>query len=505
MKKSIILSGLLGALVLTTGCEKYDIYPEAFDGVFTIRNAGTRDLVVYATDDVAEVPFVVMKGGYKPEIDSKATLKVMNDEEFAAYQESTGLVTYVPLSPECYSFSPNLDENIDAMDYVFSGKDDRSRSTNLYVRPNVIRQWLSDNSELLGLDTDAPKTPIIPVLLVSETDTVDAYSNVSIIKVNLRVPQLEVDVNEFNSRSINASTLDPTGDNFYSPEMNFSIPCANPWGFTVKVNADRAAVQKYNMVNGTSYLVLPNDAYELQTDYHFEPGVTSMPLNLKIDVNKLQINRNYCFAVTIDKKNPITWDNENYNPGEALGVEAGKTYYFSVRVIDVVILEKIELSTSNVTTNDAEPSEGNLAFLFDGIIGGTSNFFHSGWSVANERESVYASYLEIELPTPMSMFRFMLANRESAAAAGYVKKVHLFGTNDKNNWPTTPFAVIDDMNQQLNGAAVSAEFGDDENPYRADQPYKYLRFCVMESGGGSLGTTSTAVFWHASELELYGF
>lgn len=502
MKKSIIFSGLLGALLLTTGCETTDIYPKDFDGVFTIRNAGNRDLVVYATDDTSEVPFVVMKGGYAPEVTSKATLKVMNEEEFAAYQESTGLVSYVPVGSECYTFSDNLDQNVDAVEYEFIGKNDRSRSTTLHVRPNVIKQWIADNADLFDLDSDNPKTAIIPVILTSDVDKVDPNNNVSIIKLNLRTSQLELDVNEFTSRTMNASTLDPNGGNIYSPEMNFSFPCATPWGFTLHVNADRAAVQKYNMVNKTSYLVLPADAYELVTDYHFAPGVNSLPLDLKIDVDKLDINRNYCIAITIDKKNPITWDDENYNPGDALDVKAGTTYYFSVRVVDVVILEKIELSVANVTTNDQEPTEGALAGLFDGD---PATYFHSGWSKANERESVYASYLEIELPTPMSMFRFNMTNRATAAVAGYVKKVHLFGTNDKNNWPTTPFAEIDNMNQLLNASNASAEFGDDENPYRADQPYKYIRFCVMESGGGSLGTTSTAVFWNAAELELYGF
>ena len=94
--------------------------------------------------------------------------------------------------------------------------------------------------------------------------------------------------------------------------------------------------------------------------------MNSLPLDLKIDVDKLDINRNYCIAVTIDKKNPITWDDENYNPGDALDVKAGTTNYFSVRVVDVVILEKIELSVANVTTNDQEPTEGALAGLFDG-------------------------------------------------------------------------------------------------------------------------------------------
>ena len=105
----------------------------------------------------------------------------------------------------------------------------------------------------------------------------------------------------------------------------------------------------------------------------------------------------------------------------------------------------------------------------------------------------------------MSMFRFNMTTRNSPTAAGYVKTVHLFGTNDKSSWPTEPFAVITDMNQLLNGAAVGAEFGSDEEPFRAPDNVKYLRFCVMESGGGSLGSSTGAIYWCASELELFGF
>ncbi|MDE6817607.1 MAG: hypothetical protein K2J09_00350, partial [Muribaculaceae bacterium] len=134
-------------------------------------------------------------------------------------------------------------------------------------------------------------------------------------------------------------------------------------------------------------------------------------------------------------------------------------------------------------------------------------YFHSGWSVANPREATYASYLEITLPEEKSAFRFKIANRNSAAAAGYMKTVHLFGTNDKNNWPTTPFATITNMNAAglLDGAAKYAEFGTDEDPFSDGNSYKYIRFCVMESGGGSLGSASASIFWHASELEVYGY
>ncbi len=484
-------------MALASSCDKYDIYPEDYDGVFTIRNAGTIDLTVYATDDTAEVPFIVMKGGYKPEVTSEATLKVMSEEEFAAYQESAGNLPYVAVGPECYSFSPSLDEDVQEVNYTFASKDDKSRTTNLYVRPRILMDWLQANADLVG-----ENTPVIPVSLTSATDKVDAYGNISIIKLAMRTPEMAVDVEDVTARTINASTLIDGEDNFYTPEANFSIPCSNPWGFTLHVASNNTAVAKYNVANKTSYVVLPADAYELQTDYHFEPGVTSMPLNLKIDPTKLELLRTYAVAVVINKKQPITWDDENYNPGEALAVEGGKTLIFTVRVVDVVTLQKIDLSTSNVTTNDQEPTEGALAGLFDGD---TSTYFHSGWSVSNPRESTYASYLEIELPKAMSMFRFNMTTRNSPTAAGYVKKVHLFGTNDKSSWPTEPFAVIDNMNQILNGAAVGGEFGTDEEPFRAPDNFKYLRFCVMESGGGSLGSATGAVYWCASELELYGY
>ncbi|MDE7336027.1 MAG: hypothetical protein K2N10_06935, partial [Muribaculaceae bacterium] len=132
--------------------------------------------------------------------------------------------------------------------------------------------------------------------------------------------------------------------------------------------------------------------------------------------------------------------------------------------------------------------------------------FHSSWTAAKPREEIYASYLQIALPTEMTSFRFKISNRNSSAVAGYMKTVHLFGTNDPDNWPTTPFAKIENMNAAglLDGAAATANFGSDDEPFTDGKSYKYIRFCVMESGGGSLGAPSTGIFWHASEFELYG-
>lgn len=499
MKKIFFASGLLALMASTTSCDKYDIYPEEFDGVFSIKDSGTRELTVYSTDVAAEVPFVVMKGGYDPAHNSSATLKVMNDTEFAEYQESSGNSYTVRVGSECYSFSPSATENIYSVDMSFDSEDKRYEVHTLYIRPSVLKTWMDQNAASIG-----ERTPVIPVTLVSEQDTVSSYANVTLVSLDLQTPSLTADVNGVVARTINKSTLSEGGEHIYSPEANFSIPCNNPWGFKLHVHADDQAIADYNAANGTSYIPLDASAYKLVEEYHFTAGTTYLPLDLKIDLDKLDILRQYAVAVKVDHDNPITWDDAQNNPGDNLEIDNEMTLIFTVRVVEAVVLEKIELSTANVKTNDQEPSEGALSNLFDGVIGGDTNFFHSGWSVANPREPIYASYLEIDLPEPMSMFRFVLYNRDYDTAAGSVKTVYLYGSNDKTSWPTVPFAKIENMNEQLSGRLAEGVFGSDEEPYRSDSDIKYLRFCVMESVGGSLGSATGSVYWCASELELYG-
>lgn len=503
MNKYIIASGLLALMAAATSCDEYKLYPEDFNGIFTIRDAGTKDLVLYATDETTEVPFIVMKGGYDPDVASTATLKVMNTAEFAQYNEELGTLPYILVGDECYSFSANLGENVYAQDYVFDSADKKSETAKLYVRPRMIDKWLADHADEIAV---GELSPVIPVTLVSATDSVNSYGNVTLLKVEVRKPELAADL----SGTVSSSTVNlqnyADGDVItFTPDINYSMPCENPWGFTLNFKADPEIVEDYNYDYGTNYQPLDPDHYEFVTSYEFTPGTTYMSLKLTLKLNDLKAQKKpYAVGIKLDPEKPIVWDDPNNNPGDALALDKGKVMIFTVRLVDNKQLQVVKLSTANVTTNDQEPSEGPLANLFDGS---TATFFHSGWSVANPREELYASYLQIALPEAMSSFRFNMSNRESAAVAGYVKTVWLYGSNDPDTWPTTPFAKITNMNEpgKLSGSGASASFGTDEEPFGDGNTYKYIRFCVMESGGGSLTTTSTAVFWHASELELFGY
>lgn len=500
MKKLIFASGLLALMAAATSCEKYDIYPEQFDSVFTIRDAGTKDLTLYATDEVIEYPFIIMKGGYDPAVQSTATLKVMNDQEFEEYNESLGGLPYILIGPDCYSFNNDGTEPVHAKTFEFLTADKKAETVQLYLRPRAIKDWIAANQEEI---TNGKLSPVVPVTLVSETDTVNSYGNITLLKIDVQTPQFTIDVATVTNRIVNKQTFGDAGTNKYVPAANFSIPCENPWGFKLRLVSNPDIIEDYNDDHGTAYIPMKDEWFTLGSEVYFAPGTTYMPLPLTIDLEKLPIKKQYAVAVAFDDP-ALVWDDENYNPGDALGFDSSRYMIFTVRVNDNAVLEKINLNGSMVTGNDVEASEGSIANLFDGE---TSTYFHSSWTAAKPREATYASYLEITLPEAKSAFRFKIATRNSTATAGYPKTVHLFGTNNINEWPTEPFAKITNMNASglLDGAAKYAEFGSDEDPFGDGNSYKYIRFCVMESGGGSLGAPSTAIFWHASELELYGY
>ncbi len=499
MNKYIIASGLLALMAAATSCDKYDLYPEDFDGIFTIRDSGTKDLVLWSTDESKEVPFIVMKGGYDPEVTSTATLKVMNAAEFQQYNENLGTLPYILVGDECYSFSANPGENVYTQDYVFDSADKKAETAKLYVRPRLIDQWLTDHADEIAV---GDLSPVIPVTLVSETDSVNSYGNVTLLKVEVRKPELAADLTgSVSSSTVNLQNYADGDEITFTPDINYSMPCENPWGFTLNFVADPEIVEDYNYDHGTSYVALDPSHYDFEPSYEFAPGTNYMTLKLTLKLNGLKAQKKpYAVGIMLDPENPIVWSDPDNNPGEALALDKGKIMIFTVRLVDNKNLEKINLSTANVVTYDQEASEGPLASLFDGDV---STFYHSNWHAGSNHDPIYGSYLDITLPNEMSSFRFDVTVRHNNNN-GRPKTVYLFGTNDPANWPTTPFAQITEMTEQLTTAGTTGNFGSDEEPFGDGTAYKYIRFSVIESALGDLTQTNTAA-WSAAELVLYGY
>ncbi|MDE7335448.1 MAG: DUF1735 domain-containing protein, partial [Muribaculaceae bacterium] len=365
MKKLIFASGLLALLATATSCEKYDIYPEEFDSVFTIRDAGTKELTLYATDSQIEYPVTIMKGGYDPEVHSTATLKVMNQEEFDAYNADLGGLPYILIAPECYSLSAT--EQVRECLYDFDSAEKKAVVANVYIKPAEIHKWISENAAVIGKNT-----PVIPITLVSETDTVNAYANVELLKVSVSQPEFHISVDVVTTRTLNKQTFGPNpGDNDYTVNATISIPCNNPWGFTMNLVADPEVIEDYNDDNGSTYRILDKANYTFKSAYEFTPGVKSLPIELTIAPDDLQVGKTYAVGIRFSgSKNgeapAIVWDDADNNPGDALKLDTDRIMIFTVRVNNNMILEKVNLNASMVTGNDVEATEGSIANLFNG-------------------------------------------------------------------------------------------------------------------------------------------
>lgn len=576
MKKIIIASGLLALMGAATSCDKYDIYPEQYGDVMMIKDAGEKEVTVYATDDAAEYSVTVMKGGFAPEDQSSAVLRVMNEEDFEAYKEKyygdpkfAGL-DY--LKPEFYTFVDGEGNFVSGYNeetgvveegqlvHEFTSAEDRYFIGKIVLNAQEISDWrLAMEATPEGaLELNAKKF-VIPVGLYSETDSVNADGFYVMIEPVVTDPVLTVSVehNGYDLTEISRTKLvdDPVfRKQVLEPEVYLEIPCKNNYGFAVKYQSTAGLVNTFNSNNTSVQLANvknPNDldyqddtkwAFKLGTErdgefvdeIEFPAGVTKVRLPLTFNTNVIDENDLSSNFVKGIQFKPATSGREGIDmvwaddvpekvkkslklPRDPENAAANYVFFVGYKVVET----PLELNDGCVTSNDCEPTEGSIGALFDGNL---STFFHSGWTVAFERSVPFASYLEIEVPTnnEVNACYFQFTSRVHSNPQS-PKEVHLYYSNeddpdtrmvDAKAWKglngvtadqpnAKPFAEI--LLKKKLGSGETGEIGSLDNMAIAPEPFKYLRFCVMQNADGkSLTSPSTAVYWNLAELRMYG-
>lgn len=567
MKKIIIASGLLALMGAATSCDKYDIYPEQYGDVMMIKDAGEKEVTIYATDDAAEYSITVMKGGFDPADASQAKLRIMTEDDFKAYKEKfygdANFAGLDYLKSEFYTFQDaagNVATNGELV-HDFASADDRYFTANVVLNAQKISDWRAEmESTPEGtLELNAKKF-VIPVGLYSETDSVNADGFYVMLEPVVTDPVLTLNVehNGYTLTEISRTKLvdDPAFvAQVTEPEIYLEIPCKNNYGFKVLFNTRASLVSDFNSANSDVQLsdvknpkdVDYNDPQgwlfklgeldeatgEYVNEIEFPAGVTRvrMPLTFNtemIDENDLASNhvKGIQFKSAKGGKDPIdmVWAEDvpekvqkslklPRNPDNA-----AEHYVFFVGY--KVVETPLELSDACVTSNDCEPTEGSIGALFDNNL---STFFHSGWTVAFDRSAPFASYLEIEVPTntDVNACYFQFTSRVHSNPQS-PKEVHLYYSNEDdaelraniNSWQgagkvtldkpeAKPFAVVK-LEKKL-GSGETGELGSLDNMAIAPETFKYLRFCVMQNADDkSLTAPSTSVYWNLAELRMYG-
>ena len=538
MKKLFIASGLLALMAAATSCDKYDIYDDQYGDVLLIKDGGDLTMDVYSTDDYVDHYISVIKGGHTPDRSANATLRVMTAADFAAYKD----VNYGdPDFPGLQMIDTGLFDLLDAngnltqsISHTFNGSDDRYFGASLRVKSSDYAKWIRSKSD----QEKAVANFVIPIGLYSETDSVNEYNNVLIVSLNDLDPQISFDVADgtYNINDLSRRLLirDAGKGLTYEPEVYLSIPCKNPWGFSVRIDDTKSTlVNTFNndSKNKIQLVSMSKDAWSLADSrefvknngadpkeynvINFPKGVTKarLPLTIYLDAIDPDEMLNKNLVVPIKIANPkltaktsypaIAWgevgdDPATVNKPEDSVIEnfiKNAQFYVGCRVIET----PLDLDDTCVTTNDAEPKEGSINALFDDDL---STFFHSGWTVANERSAPYGSYLEITLPEPINSVYFSITARNSNPSSP--KEVHLYYSNnidDEGSWTFFQKAT----NPKKLSAGQSFEIGKINKMFQAPETFKYMRFCVIQNDKGeSLLTTSTAIYWNLAELKLYG-
>ncbi len=437
MKKKYLPSLLLGLLLVNTACEDIDrneIYQEEFHKILYLKTSGVVDITLYKTGEDTEYNFSVVKAGAFPELTADVYVEPMTAQELEEYCTPRGL-DFQALPSDCYSLSETASH---------FGPEDRYKIINMALHTTKIEEMPEIESEY-----------VVPVILKSNTDSINSNLNILIIRPEVVVPSVA-----FAEKGL-VSQYCPKGET--TIEIPLQLQIDNKWDFTCQVEVAPAAGDYTKLTSG----------YTLEND-----GVVTFTKGSSTAILKAKINRTEAGLGEVDMETtvlPLRLKSISYPDFD---IDSNELW--------LGVTSKYPLTANMLYTNAQEPSEGPLANILDGNI---STFFHSMWSVSIPD----AHYVQVNLPQTIESFKFTYTNRDSngnAALTNFNVSVSEDGTN---------FSSLRDFNweaDQLPGIAAGVYNSPLQSPAT---PVKSIRFTMKGTnwtGGG---------FFVWSEFSLYGF
>ena len=449
MKKILLASATVALLLGGSACSTdYDIYPDDMSKVLMFKDSGGRSVTVYSAQDQVPAKIVVLKGGVAPEQSVTATVRAMSQEEFNEYAANAG-VAYSYLPSNCYTLGENGVANVS-----FAGGEGY-KTVDVKFDVKAVGAYLEANPNLA-------LAPAVPLVLECADGKVSENDNKVFITPEYRIPTIG-----FTTGGIQGYNLNDNDES--SIEIN--LPIENQWNIGIKVEVDPTLVNDYNTLNGTNFTMMPANGYEL-------PGVVTMPEGENTVNAVVKINRD---NISLFDMLPLRITQVDVDGIEVDG--SSSTVLLSSRLTLTVDM----LSTNDVVTGDG----GGLASLIDGDYG---NWFHSSWS-SFQRDDVYGSYVEYNLPTTVQTVGFDITTRPGNGI-GIPTNVQLYA-DDNGSW--TLFSDSEKYGEVLTTGGQTAYVG----PFQAPKKFNKFRFCVKKSKNGVLMGMSAA-YWNASEIVVYG-
>lgn len=354
MKKLYIIPFLLGMLIAYTGCDELDedaIYPEKFSKILTLNKTGVQEIPLYTTLPTSTFELAIMKSGTSPETTAEAYLRPMTQEELNAYCEDRGLnvvtipESYYKLSEQKFSF----------------GSGERYKEA-------VISLITEKYSEL-----PENEMCVIPLILDSENDSVNAMRNIILIQ-----PKRIVPVIKFEKTGIQGY---PAFSGISTFKLPVTLNISSPEDFTCKIKIDETLAENFPILKG---------GYTLKDDgtLTFPKGETRQELEITVNVDEIQ------------------WSNQMKAHVLPLTIGDISTDIFVFNETDKQIFgipRKYPLTADMLQCTVESGNDGSLANLLDGDI-------NTYFSTNPSNTAVYHE-IWVNMPQPVSKFMFSYTNR----------------------------------------------------------------------------------------------
>lgn len=438
MKKLYIAAALASLMFAGVSCTEYNIYPEEYANVVAVKNYGEVECSVYSTDAVSTFNVNLLKGGHT-EGASTAEVRAMTQEEFDAYLLESG-AEYIAMPSDCYSFSA------DGATTSTTVTVENFKQVPVYINTAKYVEFKNANP--------GPAAIVIPVVLESNTATVNTDCNQVFIKPTYVVPSV---------------TLGSTGTKIIPIDGNVTIPITLPienrWdNFTVEVGIDYDYINDLNSKQGTSYTAVDINAIQgLESSYVIPKG------EKKVDI-KMTINTS---ALGMADLLPLKIKSCSVD-----GVNVDTRYYLGV---PQVVRRQLTLTAESFTSNAKEPTEGSYAALCDN---NTATFFHSAWSV-----SVSGTHnLQVTLPEAVQDLQIEWSNRVHGTPNTPGDFSLYYGTDasDLTLWKTYTRSMVNVFNAEAGTGISNASGGSNVMaPIHFDKPTKVIRMDITSSMNGN--------------------
>ncbi|MGN1210541.1 MAG: DUF1735 domain-containing protein, partial [Candidatus Cryptobacteroides sp.] len=391
--------GMLALSACSNTLDYSDLIPDDYRKIVYFKNSGWVDLELFARSEY-EHTLMVVKAGGDPSLEAECSIEVLSQPELTSNYGEADNRNYRVLPSGTYQL-PERNFSIPAGEFYTTAK--------VSINPAKILQ-------LQELQPDAEF--VLPLRLVSGTDSVNVNSNTMLFRVN----EISTPVLKFGTERLSTFVDE---NRVVSLSVGFDGVSKNFWDFTCHVQQAENAAQlasDFSAQEGVEYTLLPTDNWYLskngELEFSSDDETSFKSMTLSIYKEGLADDVNYVLPLEIDCQNDefdladkplfVTVSSGELSDGQKIALRADMLY-----------------SPFTEDRKENNPEANKLANMLDGD---PSTVWHTsfGWDKGSRIEwrteegtgPAEGYYFDITLDNPLAAFKFSYTTRQAKTTTG---------------------------------------------------------------------------------------